>query len=184
MLQIEGLGREETWERDLFMLEVSKISETPEQLLLPSRYFACLLAWDATEISADDIRSVGQKLIQQGAAYFCIWGPDCERVHDVIDEVEEVREQANPDDESVIMTTWHNEEPLSEAIWYVLYSSLPDDPYISECKSTLAICIGSPEWAAQIRMVSVILKSFLMTVCVLSSNHRITRRLSRRRACC
>jgi hypothetical protein len=87
-------------------------------------------------------------------------GPDCERVHDLIDEVEEVREQANPDDESVIMTTWHNEETLSKAIWYVLYSSLPDDPYISDCKSTLAISIGSLEWASEIRAAFTTRESF------------------------
>ena len=33
-----------------------------------------------------------QKLIDQGAAYFCLWGPDCERMHDLIDEVEALRE--------------------------------------------------------------------------------------------
>jgi hypothetical protein len=72
-------------------------------------------------------------------------------VHDLIDEVEAAREQANPDDESVIMTSWDREEPLSEAVWFVLYCSLPDDPYIDECKSALAISVGSSEWAAQIR---------------------------------
>jgi hypothetical protein len=52
MLKIERLGREEAWERDLFM-QVSQIGELSEHLLLPSRYFACLLAWDATAVSAD-----------------------------------------------------------------------------------------------------------------------------------
>ncbi len=133
------------------MLELNHIEEVPDKLRLPSRYFACLLAWNATEVSADEIRSVGQKLIDQGAAYFCLWGPDCERVHDLIDEVEAVREQANPDDESVIMTNWHDDQPLSETIWFTLYCTLPDDPYIDDFKSTLAISIGSSEWAAQIR---------------------------------
>ena len=151
MTEVERLGREEVWERDLFMLELKDISELPDNLRFPSRYFACLLAWDATGASADEIRSVGQKLIEQGAAYFVLWGADCERVHDLIDEVEAVREQANPDDQSVIMTSWHHNEPLSEAIWFVLHCALPDDPYIEDCKITIAISVGFSEWAAQIR---------------------------------
>jgi hypothetical protein len=151
MTEIERLGKDETWERDLFTVQLNRIGELPDNLGLPSRYFACLLAWDASEVSADEIRSVGQKLVDQGAAYFCLWGPDCERVHDLIDEVEAAREEANPDDQSVIMTSWHHDEPLSEAIWFVLRCALPDDPYIDDCKSTLAISIGSSEWATEIR---------------------------------
>jgi hypothetical protein len=151
MTQVEALGRDETWDRDLFLGELDGINELPDNLRFRSRYFACLLAWDASEASADEIRSVGQKLIDQGVAYFCLWGPDCERVHDLIDEVEAIREQANPDDESVIMTSWHHDEPLSEAIWFALRCALPDDPYIDGCKATLAISVGCSEWAAQIR---------------------------------
>jgi len=151
MTQIESLGRDDAWERDLFMIELDRINELPDNLQLPSRYFACLLAWDARQISAGEIQSVARKLIAQGAAYFCLWGPDCERVHDLIDEIEALREEANPDDESVIMTSWHDDEALPKAIWFVLHCSLPDDPYIDECKSCIAISVGSPEWAAEIR---------------------------------
>ena len=44
MSEIERLDREETWERDLFILELNHIDELPDNLPLPSRYFACLLA--------------------------------------------------------------------------------------------------------------------------------------------
>jgi hypothetical protein len=103
MTRFEYLGREDVHERELFMIEIDRIDQLPADLHLPCRYFACLLAWDATEVSADTIRSVGQKLIGQGAAHFCLWGPDCERVHDLIDELEARRESANPRDESVII---------------------------------------------------------------------------------
>ena len=150
-MEIELFGRGEAWKRELFLLELNDIDEVPDTLRFPSRYFACLLAWDASQASADEIRSVGQKLIEQGAAYFVLWGADCERVHDLVDEVEALREEANSDDPSVIMTSWHHDEPLSEAIWFVLHCALPDDPYIDDCKAMLAISIGSSEWAAQIR---------------------------------
>jgi hypothetical protein len=142
MPQVEALGRDDGWDRDLFMIELDGINELPENLRFRSRYFACLLAWDASKASENEIRAVGQKLIDQGAAYFCFWGSDCERVHDLIDGVIGVRDQTNPEDQSVIMTSWHHDEPLSKAIWFVLRCALPDDPYIDDCKATIAISIG------------------------------------------
>jgi hypothetical protein len=49
------------------------------------------------------------------------------------------------------MTTWHSEEPLAEAILFALMSAWPDAPYEEGCAATLAIAIGSPLWAAEIR---------------------------------
>jgi hypothetical protein len=42
-------------------------------------------------------------------------GPDCERVHDIIDEVI-VNRNPGETDEDVIMTTWHDDEALNEAL--------------------------------------------------------------------
>jgi hypothetical protein len=109
------------------------------------------LAWDAAGVSAEVIRDVGKTLIDQGAAYFCIWGSDCERVHDLIDEVEGLRAEANPNDDSVVLTSWHKDESLAEAIWFVLYCTCPDEKFLDEYRSTVAISIGSPKWAAEIR---------------------------------
>jgi hypothetical protein len=49
------------------------------------------------------------------------------------------------------MTTWHSEDSLAEAILFALISAWPDSHYEDGCASTLAIAIGSQEWAAQIR---------------------------------
>jgi hypothetical protein len=53
--------------------------------------------------------------------YFCSWGPDCERFHDIVDEVlmeDDVGEQkfAGPNSIDVIMTTWHAKDSLEDAI--------------------------------------------------------------------
>jgi hypothetical protein len=46
----------------------------------------CLfLAVDATAVSDTDIRNMAKGLLQHGIAYLCVWGPDCERVHDQFD---------------------------------------------------------------------------------------------------
>jgi hypothetical protein len=72
-------------------------------------------------------------------------------VHDIIDEV--VSEPGNKfdvPDQSCIMTTWHDSEPLEEAIWFFLVSAWPDDYYVHSTRAALAISVGSPEWAVAI----------------------------------
>lgn len=49
------------------------------------------------------------------------------------------------------MTTWHDDDPLAEAIWFALYNAFPIDTYFDECRSVIAICIGFPKWAAEVR---------------------------------
>jgi hypothetical protein len=144
--RVERLGRDDGTERDLFMMELDRMDDFPNDLQLPGRYFACLLAWNASGVSDDVIRAVAQKLVQQGAVYFCSWGADCDRVHDIMDEE---RERVDPTGESVIMTTWHGDEPLSEALWFLLHCTSPDERY--ECPSTLGISVGSSQWASEIR---------------------------------
>ena len=53
-------------------------------------------------------------------------------------------------DESPIMTTWHSGQPLREALLFFLETALPDEYYAGTTHASLAISIGSPEWAREI----------------------------------
>lgn len=137
-------------ERRLFSLDVASAPTLP-RLDLPAGYFACLLAWDARSASADAVTAFVEPLIRAGASYFVCWGPDCERVHDIIDAM-----VSYPDNDfgvpenSRIMTTWHDSEPLREALWFFLLNSLPDEHYQDSTHTALAISVGSSTWAAEI----------------------------------
>lgn len=48
------------------------------------------------------------------------------------------------------MTTWHDAEPLCEAIWFFLVNSWPDEHYQDSTHAALAISVGSSVWAAEI----------------------------------
>jgi hypothetical protein len=138
-------------ERRLFSVEVASGSASLTRLDLPSRHFACLLAWDARGSSAETIAAFVEPLLRAGATYFVCWGPDCERVHDIIDEI--VCHPGNDlglIEDSVIMTTWHSSEPLREALWFFLMLSSPDETYESSTQASLAISVGSSAWAAEI----------------------------------
>jgi hypothetical protein len=138
----ERLGSGGIFERNLLALELDSPEALPASLRVDSPRFACVIAWDARGVEADRIGRFARKLLDAGAVYVCAWGPDCERVHDIFDE-EEVGPNPPPEVDRVVMTTWHANESLAEAIWFVLFNSYPDRAYESGCDSTLGIAIGS-----------------------------------------
>jgi hypothetical protein len=56
-------------------------------------------------------------VVKSGCLYFVAWGVDAEVWHDTVDEtnLEEFAFGEIPDDR-FIMTTWHDNKPLSEAL--------------------------------------------------------------------
>ena len=143
---------EPVMERRLFSLAIGSPSELPSQLGLPAGNFACLLAWDARGESAEAVSSLVVALLRAGASYFVCWGPDCERVHDFIDELASTpTNDFGIPEGACIMTTYHESEPLREALWFFLVNSFPDDQYPDSTPAALAIAVGYPPWAAEIR---------------------------------
>ena len=79
----------------------------------------------------------------KGLVYLVAWGPDCERVHNLFDTIDA---EENPETDTVIMTTWHSEESLEEALWFALFSAWPAPPYDQDCSSTVAVTIANTSW--------------------------------------
>ncbi|HTR43632.1 MAG TPA: hypothetical protein VMH87_18630, partial [Pseudomonadales bacterium] len=119
---------------------------------LPGHHFVAFVTADATRVDAIVLANFCRKLVQAGCVYFCAWGPDCERVHDIFDEL-----IFNTD--PVIMTTWHDKESLDSALWFFLFSAFPDDGY-GTVQSEVAISIGNPAWGKQIRHNLADIESF------------------------
>jgi hypothetical protein len=148
---MQAVGYSEESGRSLFVLDVTRPDEVAVSPLITGTYFVCLLAWDARQVSASEIRAVAQRLLQAGCAYVCCWGPDCERVHDLFDDSDlELRP-----DGPWCMSTWHVREPLSEAIWFALFSAWPDDAFIEGCQSVVGVSIGSSAWATELHAAFV-----------------------------
>jgi len=64
--------------------------------------------------------TVCEWLVESGCLYCCVWGVACEAWHDEVDHanIRAFDGGAIPDDQFV-MTTWHEKESLSEALWFV-----------------------------------------------------------------
>ena len=142
--QVTGHHRLFTWAVPGF----SAVRLAPDTL--PCPHFACLLAADARAVSDAQLLNLADHLLTRGLAYFCAWGPDCERVHDLVDHavvLRTLRDGRLPP----VMTTWHAAESLEEAAWFLLNAAHPDPTLAPTCQARLGIAVANTSWAIQLQ---------------------------------
>ena len=118
--------------------------------------FQCRAIRKETSLS---ISRIAELLIRAGCAYVVAWGEGCERVHDIFDEnlveLELGLDPSHPESEPTpgpnpfaaylhVMTTWHADEPLDEALDFMLHATLPAEEFEATCGSSVVIAIGQP----------------------------------------
>ena len=144
------LGYDAGTERQIWLLNLDAIQTAFAWDDRPGQKFACLCALDANSIPNEALSAFCSHLIHLGCAYFCVWGPDCERVHDIMDE-EAIGDDPPATDIGCLMTTWHAKESLVEAVDFFLTWTIPDEEYApAGCPHGLAVVVGSTEWATEI----------------------------------
>lgn len=68
-----------------------------------------------------------------GSLYVVSWGVDCEKWHDAVDwAVLENFNFGDIPDEKFVMTTWHSDEPMSEAFWYAGHCAIHPDVELTQ----------------------------------------------------
>ena len=72
------------------------------------------------EQSSDETwrNAVSDWLVESGCLYAVCWGRDCVVWEDSVDWARVDASGEGPSDDSVVMTTSHPKEPLSEALWF------------------------------------------------------------------
>ncbi|HEX3746841.1 MAG TPA: hypothetical protein VHW09_23040 [Bryobacteraceae bacterium] len=112
--------------------------------------FACFCAMDASGVPTEELSTFCARLIGLGCGYFCAWGPDCERLHDIMD-AEVIGDNPPETDLGCLMTTWHARESLGEAVNFFLTCTVPDAGYAPNgCAYGVAIAVACAAWAAEI----------------------------------
>ena len=143
---VEKINSKDNFEREIILISVSDIEEfSLDELTELSKYFT-LFVVNNKKVIIDKYFEKASELIKSGLAYFCTWGNECEKIHDIIDEEVvslELKQTEDTDDENVIMTTWHKNESLKEALWFFLMNTSPTEKYYSECKNSLVLLIGN-----------------------------------------
>jgi hypothetical protein len=130
-------------ERELYFVAAPDFAALPQSFSFPSQHFVALLVADTQQIPDEALGSFARVLLRCGCSYFCVWGPGCERAHDLFDQ----ECLFAPD---VIMTTWHHDEPLDDAIWYFLRTTFPDSAFEETTAAALALVVGDSGWAAHV----------------------------------
>ena len=75
-------------------------------------------------VSADWQASVSEWLVRSGCLYMVAWGVNCSSWDDSVDmaNIQEFEFKEIPEDRFV-MTTWHEDQPLSEALWFAKHNA-------------------------------------------------------------
>jgi hypothetical protein len=132
------------------MLSLDSIATPYVRSNIEGRHFTCFCAMDARNTPANEIGKFCVSLLQLGCAYLCAWGQDCGRVHDIMDE-EIVGDNPPKSDWGDVMTTWHSEESIEDALYFFLNCTVPNETYAPDgCDRAVIISVGSGDWAATI----------------------------------
>jgi hypothetical protein len=134
----------------LFLCPVESIGDLPEKIKASSPNFGLLLAFNAEAVKSEEISEAAAKLVEKGLAYLCAWGPDCERVHDLFDEAAQKKNGELTGDD-VIMTTWHENETLIEALWFFLHAAFPTQSFQANCLDWIIAPIRNRDWEQEVR---------------------------------
>jgi hypothetical protein len=126
---------------------VETLQSLPEALSSEFSSFVLFLSVDARTVPNESIRGVARRLLDRGLAYLCVWGPDCERVHDQFDLERDDKEQKG----FVVMTTWHDEGSIEEALWFSITCAVPDDGFASAYDRWVGVSVGVDDWEQKIR---------------------------------
>lgn len=118
----------------------------PAILQTCSAHFILLLAIDASTLEDERISVIAKTLLSQGLAGFSVWGSDCSRVHDLFD----LERDPDETDGQVVVTTWHENESISEAVCYFDLCAYPSLDFERDCSDWIAIAVGDESWEKEI----------------------------------
>ena len=135
--------------RELFLAHVAQLSEWP--LALGERPINALFIATERMPEADDVSALADHVISRGVFYVSCWGEGCEFVHDLFDE-EDLRLHPPVEGQkyAVVMTTWHDDESLAEALEFFWIAACPDDGK-EWGPNYLALSVGSDALHASLR---------------------------------
>lgn len=113
---------------------------------VPGPFRAVLIADQS--VSADWRHEIAAWLVDNGCLYFMAWGIDCQAWHDSVDwAVLEDFDFGDIPDDRFVMTTWHDKEPLAEALWFAGNCATHPDV---ELDTTLLVHVAAEAASARI----------------------------------
>ena len=132
--------------RSVLTIEADALEVAAGELFVSGGHFVLAIAADTRGEEGARLVDAAAGFLRRGASYVCCWGPDCSRLHDCFDEADRL---VNGESSAarVLMTTWHEDEPWEEALWFALNSTVPALAYEATTRTVVAVSIANPGWA-------------------------------------
>lgn len=154
MSRFEILNTDSATNRSICMIAADDIAGIQYPETLPSLHFVALVALDATGLTNERIAALARDLLARGCVWFLCFGPDCLRVHDIIDAESEAFNRG-PNDAPWTMTTWHSDESFDDVVWQFLNTTALPDCFFDTTRTALVLIVGM---AAQVTRTVQIMK--------------------------
>lgn len=140
--------------REFWIASVAEFADIPEVIQPRAKHFVLLLAVDSENTANDTVFDIARKLIRSGLVYLCVWGKDCERIHDLFDE-QQVAMELDEEWDGLVMTTSHANELLQDAAWFFKNCAFPGDQYDETCGDWIAVTVKEDKWKETVKSVIV-----------------------------
>ena len=112
----------------------------------PTPEFVLAIAADTTHVEDPRLFAVCTALLRSGAGYACCWGPGCKRLHDMFDQASA---SLGVRADSVVMTTWDDDEPWEETLWFATNAAFPHPGYEAAFASVVVVTVAEETWFRQ-----------------------------------
>ena len=100
---------------ELEYLQLSPEQAPPQLICGPFR----ALIVSEVKVAQEWRNGIAEWLLDSGCLYVVAWGAECEDWHDTVDWTNLERfDFGDVPDDKFVMTTWHPDDPLSEAMWF------------------------------------------------------------------
>jgi hypothetical protein len=137
--------------KTFYSCSVGRFEELSKVIQPTSTRFGLLLAADFRQSSTEMIADLASDLLKRGLVYLCAWGPDCERAHDIFDEVQVGHGDVEIEDRNFLMTTWHDKDSLGDATFFFVHSAAPAEPSGGDCSDWIVASVGNADWDRTIK---------------------------------
>jgi len=137
---MEDLGIERVHSRPIKLFQLSDWTWDPPR----ADGFTLLVAAQASPEKEIAIQRFARDAVVDGCGYVCAWGLGCENVHDLFD-IEAIAA------DRFVMSTWHSDEELHEALYFALILAFSDEDEFPEAGESAVVLAVEEPWITEVR---------------------------------
>jgi len=105
-------------EKQVWLVELDQSATF--SLPFPAEPYVCMVWANRSGVALEERESLADALIATGCRYIVCGGADCEKWHDSADDAYLARDPECKNDNTFVMTTWHENESQEDVVFFFL----------------------------------------------------------------